>query len=1068
MNLRRFVSGFRLGAVAAALSFLLTAAPQATRLASRIDSSQLFVVKGNTREAVSRGLALDQGEVEDPSTLLRLALHFSLTPTQQADLDALLTAQQDPASKQYHQFLTPEQFADRFGLNPADIQKITGWLTNQGFANLTVARSRTWVSFAATVKQTESDFHTSVHNYLLRGERQFANATDPQLPKALEGLVQSVRGLSDIRPRSQAKTIPQFTSSISGNHYLAPDDWETIYDVQPLYSQGLDGTGVTIVIVGQSDVQPSDLAAFRSAANLVPKAPTVVVPPGDADPGIVSGDETESDLDLEWAGAIARNANILFVTASTVGGNGVDDAIAYAIDNNVAPIMSTSYGRCEAFIGSLEIHAQNSLFQQANAQGMTIVAAGGDAGAADCDRESTPATYGLAVEFPASSPNVTGVGGTSFNEGAAVADYWSTTNDAYNGSALSYIIETVWNDGNGSSGGGGASAYSLKPSWQTGPGVPADGARDVPDIAFDADPDHDGILICGHSWCTNGFRDSTSYLDVIGGTSAGAPSFAGLLALLVQKNGRLGNINPRLYAIAASPQLVFHDIIGGGNVVSCEVGTLNCTTGQIGYPATIGYDLASGWGSLDANNFVQAWSSPLAQSVAISVDGTETVGYSVILTGFTSSGLPVTFTSSTPTVCTVVGSTAFLIAAGTCTIVGSQPGTGAYLAANGSTTFPVVSPITSSAALTFVPVTPCRIADTRLANGPLGGPEIPSNASRDFFIPSSSCNIPANASAYALNVTVVPDTFLGYLTIWPTGQPQPYVSTLNSDGRVKANAAIIGAGTNGGVSVFVSNSSQVILDINGYFVASAGSSPSKFYSLTPCRIADTRSATGPLGGPNLSAGVARAFPVPSSPCGVPANAQAYSLNFTAVPRGFLGFLATWPNGQIRPLVSTLNSFTGSVTANAAIVPAGPDGAINVYASNDADVVIDINGYFAASGASGGLSFYTVAPCRAYDTRNFASGAFNGQDGFVIANSPCLPPASAQAYLLNATVVPPGPLWYLTLWQANAPQPLVSTLNAPDGAVTSNMAIVPAFNGAINTFGTNPTQLILDYSGYFAP
>jgi alpha-tubulin suppressor-like RCC1 family protein len=371
--------------------------------------------------------------------------------------------------------------------------------------------------------------------------------------------------------------------------------------------------------------------------------------------------------------------------------------------------------------------------------------------------------------------------------------------------------------------------------------------------------------------------------------------------------------------------------------------------------------------------------------------------------------------------------------------------------------------------LQFVPVTPCRIADTRNPSGPFGGPAITGGTARNFEIPNSACGIPSTAAAYSINVTVVPQGLLGYLTVWPTGLPLPLASTLNSlDGRVKANAAVVPAGTSGGISVYVTNTTDVILDINGYFVATPTASTLTFFPLTPCRIADTRSSDGPLGGPFIAAGQDRTFPVLTSSCNVPATAQAYSLNFTAVPHGSLGYITTWPTGEGRPLVSTLNAITGQVTANAAIVPAGASGQVDVFAANDTDLVIDINGYFAPSGA-GGLSLYNLTPCRVLDTRN-PSGVppFGGTQSVSVAGSLCAPPGNAQAYIFSATVVPSGPLGYLTLWPQGQPQPLVSTLNALDGAVTSNMAIVPTTNGSINGFAANPTYLVLDISGYFAP
>lgn len=374
---------------------------------------------------------------------------------------------------------------------------------------------------------------------------------------------------------------------------------------------------------------------------------------------------------------------------------------------------------------------------------------------------------------------------------------------------------------------------------------------------------------------------------------------------------------------------------------------------------------------------------------------------------------------------------------------------------------------TTTGALQFIPVTPCRVVDTRNATGPFGGPQLAGGSTRTFDIPQSACNIPSTAVAYSLNVTVVPARSLNYLTIWPTGQTQPFVSTLNSDGRIKANAAIVPAGTNGGVSVFVTDPTQLVLDIDGYFVP-AGTSASglEFFPVTPCRVADTRNAAGPLGGPSLTGGVARAFPVESSHCGIPATAQAYSLNVTAVPARSLNYLTAWPTGETQPVVSTLNSPTGVVVANAAIVPAGSSGEISIYVSDNSDVVLDIDGYFAPPG-TGGLSLYTVAPCRVVDTRSGA-GAFSGVLTVNVEGSTCAPPSTAQGYVFNATVVPNGALDWLTLWPNGETQPFVSTLNALDGAITSNMAIVPTTNGSINAYTTNPTNLILDISSYFAP
>jgi hypothetical protein len=371
--------------------------------------------------------------------------------------------------------------------------------------------------------------------------------------------------------------------------------------------------------------------------------------------------------------------------------------------------------------------------------------------------------------------------------------------------------------------------------------------------------------------------------------------------------------------------------------------------------------------------------------------------------------------------------------------------------------------------LRFVPVAPCRIADTRNPVGPFGGPFITGGTSRGFTVPDSACNIPATAQAYSVNVTVVPKGPLGFLTMFPCGQSVPLASTLNSiDGRVKAAAAIIPAGTNGAVCAFATQDTELIVDINGYFVSDLNPSVLEFYPLAPCRLVDTRNAAGSLGGPSLVGAASRTFPILSSPCNIPATAKAYSLNFTSVPKGPLGFLTTWPAGSSQPLVSTLNAITGAVTANAAIVPAGTNGDISVFVTQASDLVIDVNGYFAPPD-TGGLSFFPLATCRVLDTRNPAGALpFNGKVDANVSSSGCAAPASAQSFVLNATVVPPGPLGFLTLWPQGATQPLVSTLNAIDGSITSNMAIVPTTNGSVSAFSSNPAHLILDISGYFAP
>jgi hypothetical protein len=361
----------------------------------------------------------------------------------------------------------------------------------------------------------------------------------------------------------------------------------------------------------------------------------------------------------------------------------------------------------------------------------------------------------------------------------------------------------------------------------------------------------------------------------------------------------------------------------------------------------------------------------------------------------------------------------------------------------------------------FVPITPCRSIDTRNTSA------IPGGTSRDFTF--EACNIPATATAVALNVTLVPNGSLGFLSIWPGNQPQPVVSTMNSlDGRVKANASIVGLGFNRAVSIFVTDTAHVILDVNGYFAPVGTPGALAFYPVTPCRVVDTRNTGGiiPAQGTRRIDGGGSCLPV---------QAQAYSLNVTVVPPGPLGFLTLFPEGTARPLASTLNAVTGTVVANAAILRAGTAGSFNAYVTEQSHAIVDLNGYFGPPGQPGALAFYPQQPCRVFDTRNTA-GAFGGPllardatRNFTVPSSACNVPTSAQAYVMNATMVPAGVFGFLTLFPTGVNRPEVSTLNAIDGALTSNAAILPAgAGGTISVYTSDASHMLLDISGYFAP
>ena len=606
-----------------------------SRITQPMDETNRITLRGNTHPLARP--QFDQGAVATSLKLERVTMLFQPTAAQQADLDALLAAQQNPTSPSFHQWLTPAEYADRFGITQSDLAQVSAWLQTQGFAVVDTPPSRTWIVFGGTAAQVKSAFHTEIHNYAANGKTFYANSAEPSVPAALAGMVLGFRGLNNypVKPRAikkgEAGSVgPNFTSSISGNHFVAPDDFATIYDLKPLYSRSpaIDGTGQKMVIVGQSNIVLADIAAFRTASGLPPNVPTLTLVPGSSDPGILNstGDEQESSIDIEWAGAVARNAAIVFVYANPNTTNGVFDSLQYAIGQNLAPVISMSYGACQPSFTASDIDALTALVQQANSQGITIVSSVGDWGATDCDDwiGDYPATLGLNVDIPGSMSYVTGVGGTEFNEGNGT--YWSGTNNANNGSALFYIPEMAWNDSSSSNGlsagGGGASSIFAKPSWQTGTGIPADGFRDVPDISLNASPAHDPYLVClqfipqgGKAYtssCVNGFRYSDNSLQAYGGTSFGAPTFAGILALINQltSSAGQGNVNYILYPLAASSPTAFHDVTTGNNASPCVLGTPNCPNGSpIGFSAGTGYDQATGLGTIDATNLATAWSS---------------------------------------------------------------------------------------------------------------------------------------------------------------------------------------------------------------------------------------------------------------------------------------------------------------------------------------------------------------------------------------------------------------------------------------------------------------------------
>jgi len=838
--------GGLLGVAANAVS-----APQ-ERIRGSIDSHNRVILQGGIHPKVH--LAVDRGVVEPWMEVNYMRLVLKPSAQQAAQLEQFLEQQRDPSSPYYRHWLTPEEFGDWFGVNQNDLGKITSWLQTEGFTIERVARARNWIAFSGTAAQVSAAFRTGMHRYSADGETHFANIAAPSIPAALADVVETVRGLDDFRPTPPRlkRFHPDYNSS-SGAHYLAPDDLAAIYDIAPLYQAGYDGTGQTLVIPGQTDISLSDIRTFRAKFGLAARDPQLVL--YGKDPGISSGDQVEASLDLEWSGAVARNATIVYVYSQDVF-----ESLQYAIDQNLGTVISVSYGGCETGNPS----SFRAVAQQANAQGITWMNAAGDSGAAGCDSDSVAsATHGPAVTFPANIPEVTGVGGTEFSEtGTAV---WGT-NGANLGSATSYIPEKVWNDTpidlTLAASGGGASTVFAKPWWQAGPGVPNDSARDVPDVALAASADHDGYLM----YAQGGY-------SVVGGTSASSPSFAGIVTLLnqyvvakgIQAKPGLGNINPNLYSLAQTTAGVFHDITAGNNIVPCKPGTTGCATGSFGYSAGPGYDLASGLGSVDAYLLVTKWAGApagagttmtlTASSTSISLGGTTQLTAKVTaVSGTTAPTGTVAFTNGSQS----LGS-AILTPAGTgAAATASLTVTGASLQAGSNTvtaTYSSNGNFASSSASVAIAVTGSALSTTTSVTA---NPSIlPSTAATQLLAtvkPASGSAAPTGSVTFSTGSTT-----LGTATLSVSGATSTATLAVNASrlaiGGNSITASYIATGS------FTNSSGTVSVTVTAAPVAtttSASANPSTVASGGSTRVTATvkpaSGTTAPTGNVTFSLG----------------------------------------------------------------------------------------------------------------------------------------------------------------------------------------------------------------------
>jgi pseudomonalisin len=577
----------------------MQARPQ-DRVTATVDVQDVVVLEGN-RHPLARA-EFETGPMPPEQRMENMMLVLRADPAQEQSLEALLSAQHDSASPLYRQWLTPEMYAERFGISNGDVAKIAGWLKSQGMVVEQVVSGGRQILFSGTAAQVEAAFHTSMRAYQVAGEVHYANATDPQMPRALSAVVSGVVSLHDfpVKPANVQVDAPssQNTWFYNGNQQsaLVPQDLAKIYNATPLYTAAIDGTGQSIAVIGRSNIDLAEVRTFRKNFGLPAKDPQIIL--AGTDPGILcGGDEFEAYLDVEWAGSMAKNATIKYVLAgSTRTTDGVYLAAQYAVSHNVAPIVSLSFGLCERLLTASGNAFINSLWQQAATQGMSVLVASMDSGAAGCDQmDAAVATGGVGINGLGSTPFNTAVGGTQFDDVYNRSTYWAASNDPVTqASALGYIPELAWNESRGGglyASGGGVSTIYAKPTWQFGLGVVADGKRDIPDVAF-ASAIQDPYKV-----------NADKQLMGAGGTSAATPVFASIMALVMQKVGQpLGVVNPVLYALAYNQNYnkgaaIFHDVTQGNNTVP----------GVTGYSTGPGYDMVTGLGSVDVAQLVNHW-----------------------------------------------------------------------------------------------------------------------------------------------------------------------------------------------------------------------------------------------------------------------------------------------------------------------------------------------------------------------------------------------------------------------------------------------------------------------------